>query len=208
MVDLVSAAKSFLAAPSREFFFPPPERVPSSEELASALAAKETRCFALLFEHPKLNPNTLHSQLRKTEAALRQSLREAGFSVGKSDFWTDEVSQSAILFDFSVWELPGLRHHVGPRTNQNPADQERFKSKYAAHKPYAKDGRWMVETQRKHTKADAFLSFLSVQRSGFGKNLREAARIDVVSGEGVLGIGDDSFSCFLARFLKPCRGTS
>ena len=135
---------------------------------------------------------------------MRQSIREAGFSVDKSDFWTDEVSQSVIIFDFSAWELPSLRHHVGPRTNQRVVDQDRFKAKYAASKPYVKDGRWVVETERKHTKAEAFLSFLAAQRSGFGKNLREAARIDIASGEDVLGIGDDSFSCFLGRFLKPC----
>lgn len=201
MGDFIAAASSFLVSPSREFFFPPPEKVPERDELLSAIRARKTRLIALIFEHPKINPNTLHSQLRKTEAALIQSIRDAGFRVQKSDFWTDEISQSVILFDFSVWELPKLRHHIGPRTSQNPADQERFKAKYAACKPYIKEGRWAVETERKYTEVEAILPVIIEQRHGFGKNLREAARIDVIEGEEILGVGDDSFSCFLGRFL-------
>jgi tRNA nucleotidyltransferase (CCA-adding enzyme) len=207
MGDFIAAASAFLASPSREFFFPKPERIPERDELLSAISSRKTRLIALLFEHPKINPNTLHSQLRKTEAALIQSIRDAGFRVGKSDFWTDEISQSLILFDFSVWELPRLRHHVGPRVNQNPSDQERFKAKYAACKPYVADGRWAVETERKYTEVGALLPVLIEQRHGFGKNLREAARIDVIKGEEILGVGDDSFSCFLGRFLSALNVT-
>jgi tRNA nucleotidyltransferase (CCA-adding enzyme) len=121
----------------------------------------------------------------------------------KSGFWTDERTQSVILFDFEVWQLPKTKHHLGPHIDQGPRDQERFLEKYAGCRPYVSEGRWVVDTEREFREVEELFPVVLGERRGFGKNLRDSTSISVVSGEKIVTLGGEDFRCFLGGFLPP-----
>jgi len=203
LAEFIVASVEFLKSPSREFFFPFKEKLPNKKELSRRMAQRGTELIAILFEHPRINPNTLYSQLRKTKFALEKSIDEFDFRILKSDLWTDENNLSAILFDFEVWKLPKIKHHLGPPIDKNLKDQENFIEKYKAFRPYIKNGRWVVDTEREFKKIEELLPKLIEERKGFGKNLRDVKKIDIIKGEDILEIENESFLSFMDGFLSP-----
>ncbi|MBU0762866.1 MAG: CCA tRNA nucleotidyltransferase [Candidatus Altiarchaeota archaeon] len=178
----------FLGKQSIDFFFPPEKPVKSVEELEGIMKSRGTKFFALVFKHEKINENTLYAQLRKTSKQLVRDLEDMEFTVFKHGFHTNEKDTSAIILEFEVHELPELVHHIGPPTNLDAVHQERFTTKYANEKPYIKDGRWVVDTKRKHTNARTALDELVNKKDGFGKNFREWNKPEVVEGKEIMTV--------------------
>jgi tRNA nucleotidyltransferase (CCA-adding enzyme) len=156
---------------------------------------------AIVLRHDKINVNTLYAQLRKTARSISSEYEEVEFEVFRSTFWTNEADTSAILLEFEVWQLPELVHHLGPPLNHDPANQERFMQKYKDDRPYAKDGRWVVDTRRKYRFVSDLLSEILVERRGFGKNLKNCRDIQAFEDEGILKINDLGWHSFLNEYL-------
>ncbi len=203
LAEFIVSANRLIELPSADFFFVKQSTIPDKKELSLRIKSRETKLFALVFNHPNINSNTLYSQLRKTENILKKSVHELGFRILKSGFWTDEVNRSIILFDFEVWSLPNIKHQIGPSIEQDPRDQRRFTEKYSSSKPYISKGRWAVETQREFKEVEKLLLKLITERKGFGKNLRIVEKIEIINGENIIKIDDKGFIGFMDSFLSP-----
>lgn len=204
LAEFIVASVEFLKLPSREFFFPKEEKIPEEKELLKRINLRGTKLIALLFQHERINPNSLYSQLRKTKTAITKSIEEPGFRVLKSDLWTNEENSSILLFDFEVWSLPRIKHHFGPPVDKNPRDQENFLEKYREHEPYIKEGRWVVDTKREFTEVENLLEKILSEKEGFGKNFREM-KAEMLIGKNVLSIDNKNFLRFLNKFLSPIQ---
>lgn len=200
LAEFMVASLEFLKGPNEEFFFPKDKKPKSKKELTRIMGTRGSKLIALLFKHGKINQNSLYSQLRRTNNALIKEIRGFGFKVFKSDIWTDEMTQSAILLEFEIWELPKVMHHLGPPIDRDIANQETFRQKYAKDEPYIKDGRWVVDTKRKYKTIDELIPKILMERRGFGKNLR-GVELKKVEGKKILNIGGKEFLRFMSGFL-------
>ena len=104
--------RRFLSAPSEKFFFSK-KIVRKPSEIAKAMKARGTRCYAVRFAAPKVVPDVLWPQLKKAAQALSRRLESLGFSVFGCYHWSDG-SECAILFELDRWELPAVAKAVGP----------------------------------------------------------------------------------------------
>jgi tRNA nucleotidyltransferase (CCA-adding enzyme) len=203
LAEFIVASVEFQKKPEKTFFFPEEQKIPPKKELLRRMNARGTSLFAVEFAHDKINPNTLYSQLRKTNEAIRAQIDEAGFRVLKSDVWTDEDKRSLIIYDLEVYRLPNIRHHFGPPIDKAPKEQEKFVEKYMHHAPYIKDGRWVVDTKRQYTEIEQLMPEILAKRSGFGKNLRGLKEIKTITGEEILENGNKNLLRLMDRFLTP-----
>ncbi|MEA3254516.1 MAG: CCA tRNA nucleotidyltransferase [Candidatus Altiarchaeota archaeon] len=203
LAEFIVASVEFLKSPQKEFFFPKEEQLLDEKELLNRMKARGTMLIAMKFVHERINPNTLYSQLRKTRRAIKKSIEEFGFKILKSDFWTDEVSNSVILLDLEVFSLPDIKHHLGPPIDKAPLEQENFLEKYRKYKPYIKEGRWVVDTKRKFTGIEGVIPLILEEKQGFGKNLRGVKEIKILKGKAVLKIKDKDFLKTMNKFLTP-----
>ena len=196
----IVTSNQYLQNPSEEHFFPKEKQMRSKEELIEAMYARGTKFTAIVFEHDKINANTLYAQLRKTTKQIVKDLEMQEFKIFKTAFWTNEKDKSIILLELEVWELPELTHHQGPPTSQDPKNQERFTQKYQKDKPYIKDGRWVVDTKRKHTNHHTALQEIINGKEGFGKNIKETRKI-IVENEKILEFESKKWRDYFNRII-------
>ena len=201
--EYIVAARNFLKAPVRSFFFPAKEKTPDKKELLKKMKARGTKVAAIEFTHPKINPNTLFSQLRKTQEAVKQSMELQGFKVLKSDIWTDELNRSLVIYDMEIFSLPNIKSHMGPPIDQARKEQEKFLQKYAKYRPYIKEDRWSADIEREYTDIEQLFPKIILDRTGFGKNLRELKEIKMLSGEDILKTRDADLLKVMDKFLTP-----
>lgn len=203
LAEFIVASVEFLESPQKEFFFPEKEKLLDEKKLLKRMDGRGTKLIAVKFRHDRINPNSLYSQLRKTKKAMEKSMEEFGFQILKSDFWTDEVNNSLILFDLEVFSLPKIKHHLGPPIDKAPREQENFLSKYRKYKPYIKEGRWVVDTKRKFTGIEEVIPRILEEKHGFGKTLREVKEIEILKGKEVLEIKNKELLKTMNKFLTP-----
>ncbi len=201
--EYIVAARNFMKAPARNFFYPAKETTPDKKELLKKMKARGTKVAALEFTHPKINPNTLFSQLRKTEEAVKQSIEHQGFAVLKSDIWTDELNTSLVIYELEIFSLPKVKSHMGPPIDQSLKEQEKFLQKYAKYPPYIKEDRWVADIEREYTGIEQLFPKIILDRTGFGKNLRELKEIKMLSGEDILKTRDADLLRAMDKFLTP-----
>jgi len=200
LAEFIIASAEFLKNPALEYFFPTVKKPRSEKELAKNIRERGTLLLAFAFKHGKVNPNSLYDQIRATERALKQEIEEYEFSIFRSGFWTNEKNTSVILLEFDVWNLPKIKHHPGPPIDVDPANQERFLEKYKTDKPYIKDGRWVVNTEREFKSVGELLPQILKERKGFGKELR-TAKFSVLKNKELLRLKENSFRKYLDTFL-------
>ncbi|OYT54237.1 MAG: CCA tRNA nucleotidyltransferase [Candidatus Altiarchaeales archaeon ex4484_2] len=192
-------AERFLEKPGREYFFPPDRTAPPIPKIKGAMESRGTRFLLMEFNHPAINVNSLHSQLRKTLKATELLMEERGFRFVKSGYWTNEVNLSIILFELEVHALPVIEKRLGPPADKKGGDQKRFRDKYG--KTYLEDGRWMADAEREYKTARQLIEKITAERRGFGRNLREEAKVEIKEGVEVLELRDKSYLLFLKDFL-------
>jgi tRNA nucleotidyltransferase (CCA-adding enzyme) len=200
LAEFIIAASEFLKQPTMESFFPTEQKARSERELLKDIRRRGTKLIAFAFTHGKVNPNSLYDQLRATEKALIQEIHACGFSTFRSGHWTNEKNKSIVLLEFDVWQLPTIKHQLGPPIDIDPANQERFLEKYRKDRPYIKDGRWVVDTEREFKKIEQLLPAILHERKGFGKELR-CAKAGILQDNGILAIRDGDYRRFLDGFL-------
>lgn len=203
LAEFIFSAMEFIKFPTEEFFFPKQEKPKGRKELLNRMKSRGTKIIAISFKHEKINPNTLFSQLRKMKYVISRTVEDSGFRILKSDFWTNEINHSTILLDFEVWNLPRVKHHLGPPIDMNPKEQEKFLEKYRKYSPYIKDDRWVVDTEREFREVEELLQKILKEKQGFGKNLREIRKFEILTDEKILKIDNKEFLIFMGRFLPP-----
>ncbi len=198
--EFIVACRNFIENPGEEFFFPKVEKVPGKQGIIDKFMMRGTKLIALAFSHERINPNTLYSQLRKTEESIKTQIQDYNFKILKSGFWTDEVNKSVILYEFDVWKLPNVVRRFGPRIDMDIENQENFISKYESKKPYVENGKWVVDAERKFTDVIEVVELIVEGKMGFGKDVKEF-KVDILVDEGVFESEGEGGLRFLGRFF-------
>ena len=203
MLQFASAARSFLAEPRLDFFFPPSQAPLLDEEIIALINARGTMLILFEFAAPDVVEDVLYPQLRKAEGSIKALLERSGFSLLRSDVSTYR-DRAVMLFEMEVWQLSGACQRTGPPIWQ--ADHlARF---LAAHPsplsgPYIANGKVVVEEARRYTSARDLLAGESANLS-MGKHLSASIRSghNIYVGLELLGIKDEGFRIFLAQYFQ------
>ena len=195
-------AKKYIEKPDLEYFFPKPVEALSNGELEGIISGRKTFFAVLSFQHEKKNVNTIYAQLRKTMKHIVKALESMEFIIFRSGFWTNEKDSSVILLEFELWKLPKLIHHIGPPLKLDIENQKRFLDKYMGDKPYQKDGRWVVDTERQIRDAESALDEIISSKGGFGKNFREFENAKVFYQKDIVKIEEKGWHQYLTDYLS------
>jgi tRNA nucleotidyltransferase (CCA-adding enzyme) len=202
----VELARGYLNAPSRLFFFPPDEPVLSREELTSWINSKGTCLYAITFATPPYIPEVVVPQLRRSLDSIRGLLERNGFIVNSAGCEMFEA-RCVLLFELDADQVPNTRRHIGPPL-WNRANADRFFEKYLACSipglaggPYIENGRYVVEVQRRYSRAADLLRSPDVMEVGLGRHVRQSLirHWEVCSG-GECWAPD--IAPFLSRFIR------
>ncbi|MHB8120040.1 MAG: CCA tRNA nucleotidyltransferase [Methanothrix sp.] len=202
MLQFASVARSFLAEPKLDFFFPPQQAPLSDEELIAQINARGTMPILLEFAAPDVVEDVLYPQLRKAEGSIKALLERSGFSLLRSDVSTYR-DRAVMLFEMQIWQLSKASQRIGP-----PAWEADHLSRFlAAHQsplsgPYIANGKVVVEEARRYTSARDLLEAENANLS-LGKHLSASIRDghNIYAGLELLGIKDEGFRIFLAHYF-------
>jgi tRNA nucleotidyltransferase (CCA-adding enzyme) len=145
----IHACKDYNTNPRLEFFFPN-EIVPlPMSEIKKRIQERATTLLSITFEKPKILPDILYSQIRKSLRSIITLCEKSGFRLIDSNYFVnDEVM---MLLEFEVFSLPLAKPHKGPPVwhrnafdflNKWTSSPEVFKG------PYIKTGHWFVDKRR------------------------------------------------------------
>jgi len=201
-------ARALLAAPSVERFAATDPEPISAAGVREHVRRRGTTPMAVAFSPPDLVDDQLWPQLRRSESGLVDELDRRGFDVLRSAaFATQDRSAAAILVELAVAERPRVRRHDGPPVHV-AAHARGFYEKYAddpdAYGPFVADGRYVVEREREHATAAAFLESDAVFDVRLGTHVASAleAGYDVLVGDAVASLAED-FGVELAAYFDP-----
>ncbi|MCK9565859.1 MAG: CCA tRNA nucleotidyltransferase [Methanothrix sp.] len=203
MLQFATVARSFLAEPKLDFFFPPSQSPLSDEELIALINERGTMPILLEFAAPDVVEDVLYPQLRKAEGSIKALLERRGFSLLRSDVSTYR-DRAVMLFEMQVWQLSKACPRIGP-----PAWETEHLARFlAAHPaplsgPYIANGKVVVEEARQYTSARDLLAEESANLS-LGKHLSASIRDghNIYAGHELLGIKDEGFRTFLAHYFR------
>ena len=109
----VYECRRFLKDPSEKFFFAK-KVVRSTAEIRKMMKRRKTKLLAISFMAPKVVPDVLWPQLRKTEQALVRHLESLDFSVFGYYRWSNG-KECVIMLELDRWALPSVRKAIGPK---------------------------------------------------------------------------------------------
>jgi len=203
MLQFASVARSFLAEPKLDFFFPPSQAPLSDEQIIALINARGTMPILLDFAAPDVVEDVLYPQLRKAEGSIKALLERSGFSLLRSDVSTYR-DRAVMLFEMQVWQLSKACPRIGP-----PAWEAEHLSRFLeAHPvplsgPYIANGKVVVEEARQYTSACDLLA-AKIANLSLGKHLAVSIRggHNIYAGYELLGIKDEGFRIFLAHYFQ------
>ncbi|HPM26173.1 MAG TPA: CCA tRNA nucleotidyltransferase, partial [Methanothrix sp.] len=158
MLQFALAARTFMALPDIEFFFANPPAPLSDREIEALMEERGTLPLLIEFAAPDVVEDVLYPQLRKAESSVNALLERKGFSILRSDV-ISYSNRAALLLEMEVWRLSRACRREGP-----PVWQADHISRFlAAHPktlsgPYVKDGRLVVEEERRYAQAADLLA--------------------------------------------------
>ncbi|MCX8153111.1 MAG: CCA tRNA nucleotidyltransferase [Candidatus Bathyarchaeota archaeon] len=210
---LVAAARAFLKAPCREFFYPPENSALPVEALKGSLENRGSALIFITIEGIEAVPDVLWGQLYRTQRALCKLLELNDFRVIRQACWSDEKTLSVLVFELEQRFLSGAKKHVGPPL-ERIKECDNFLAKYAyasnvVSGPYVEGDRWVVLLQRKFIDA---VGLLKEKLKDGGRRIGVAERIaclfreklEILVNNEVIDVYQRSsnFAKFLTAFLS------
>lgn len=179
MFEFVELARGYRESPDRSFFSVPVSPVLSREDLLAVLTEKGTFLYMITLETPPYIPDVVVPQLRRSLESLKGLLERNGFPVNHADC-AMSGAVCIFLFELGTGQVPCSRKHSGPPL-WNQENSHRFFAKYISGSPHAtlggpyiENGRYIVEVQRRYTRADDLLRSPEVLSVGLGKHVRQS----------------------------------
>jgi tRNA nucleotidyltransferase (CCA-adding enzyme) len=209
MAGFMAASRNFLHNPKNEYFYPVSVST-DKDEILSKFDKKGTKTLIISFKPPKVPADAIYPQLKKTETSLRIKLEQNDFKVLESGYWTDEAEIALIIIEFSVWDLPIYKKHLGPQV-WNYNHQKRFMEKYDD--AWLEGDHWVVNIKRKHTSAQSLIFSLlkkeNIHHLKIGKHLKE----EILHQHEIIELNEfllkkecsSEVLNFFYRFLNPGR---
>jgi len=203
MLQFALAARTFMARPDIEFFFANPPAPLSDREIEALMEERGTLPLLIEFAAPDVVEDVLYPQLRKAESAVKALLERKGFSILRSDV-ISYGNRAALLLEMEVWRLSRACRREGP-----PVWQADHISRFlAAHPktlsgPYVKDGRLVVEEERRYAQAADLLA-AELASLSLGRHISASIRsgYKIYAGKELLAIKDDGYRIFLAEYFQ------
>jgi tRNA nucleotidyltransferase (CCA-adding enzyme) len=197
--EFIGACRRFLESPSIDYFFPPPVKPFSEEELLELLSQRETLLFTIAFDAPDIVEDTLFPQLRKAEESISAMMERHEFKVYRSGVWSDMI-RCVILFEMLVWELPDIERHLGPPLEERE-HSKKFLEKYP--EAYIMDYRYAADIKRRHRDVYGLISH-KLNSCGLGKQVARSLREEsiILTDRDVLAFGPE-LGKYLKIFLAP-----
>jgi tRNA nucleotidyltransferase (CCA-adding enzyme) len=203
MFEFVEYCRGYLENPTTGFFFPPEQAGVDREGFARALARRGTNLFAISFATPPLIPDIVVPQLRRSLASIRGLLNRNGFAVLQDDCAMGE-DRCILVLELLGAHLAPVTRHMGPPL-WDRANAEKFAEKYMKNilsGSFIRDGRYMVDLERRFSDAKALLLSPEILAVGLGKHVKQSMEKGWKVHEGV-ECWDDEFRVFLSRFIEP-----
>lgn len=189
----------------RGSLFEPSEPDPIDEAtVRAAIDRRGTTPVAVRFDAPDLVDDQLWPQLYRSLDGVTSELDRLGFDVLRAEAFADG---SAVLFvELEVAERPAIERHEGPPVHVGEHARG-FYEKYAdtdAAGPYVDGDRYVVERERTHANAPAFLRSDAIFDVALGAHVESTLEdgYDVLVGEEVTTL-PDAFGVELARYFDP-----
>lgn len=203
MLQFALAARTFMARPDIEFFFANPPAPLSDREIEALMEERGTLPLLIEFAAPDVVEDVLYPQLRKAESSVNALLERKGFSILRSDV-ISYGNRAALLLEMEVWRLSPACRREGP-----PVWQADHISRFlAAHPkilsgPYIKDGRMVVEEERRYAQAADLLA-AELASLSLGRHISASIRsgYKIYAGVELLAIKDDGYRIFLAEYFQ------
>ena len=203
MLQFALAARTFMARPDIEFFFANPPAPLSDREIEALMEERGTLPLLIEFAAPDVVEDVLYPQLRKAESSVKALLERKGFSILRSDV-ISYGNRAALLLEMEVWRLSPACRREGP-----PVWQADHISRFlAAHPktlsgPYVKDGRLVVEEERRYAQAADLLA-AELASLSLGRHISASIRsgYKIYAGKELLAIKDDGYRIFLAEYFQ------
>ena len=203
MSEFVEYCRGYLEKPSKEFFSLPEQAGIGRKGFASALTRRGTSLFAITFATPPLIPDIVVPQLRRSLASIRGLLDRNGFAVLQVDCAMGE-ERCILVLELLVDRLPPVTRHTGPPL-WDRANAEKFAGKYQENPlsgPFIRDGRYMVDLERKFPEAKGLLHSPEILAIGLGKHVKQSMEKGWEVHEG-RECWRDEFGVFLSHFIEP-----
>jgi len=179
--EFVAAARAFSDKPSKSFFFARRVTPLSAKGFRREMRRRGWNLVAIEFGRVDAVVDVLWSQLYRTERALRNLLRQAGYRVTRSASWSDEEKLNVIIFELENVILPPARKHVGPQVSRSKASelflQKHLNEVRSISGPWVDEDRWAVAQLRENTSA---LQLLRSRIRDGGRQVGVASRIAAV----------------------------
>jgi len=203
MFEFVEYCRGYLEEPMPDFFFPPEQAGVDRKSFARALARRGTNLYAISFETPPLIPDVVVPQLRRSLASIRGLLNRNGFAVLQDDCAMGE-DRCILVLELLVNRLAPVTRHTGPPL-WDRANAVKFAEKYMKNPlsgPFIRDGRYMVDLERKFPDATDLLRSPEILAVGLGKHVKQSMEKGWEIHEGE-ECWREEFRVFLSHFIEP-----
>ena len=148
----VAAARQFLRQAGTWYFFPPKFKPRTRAQLARQIDGHGHEILVISFKHRLIVPDVLWGQLMRLEKNLVELMKREDFQVYRSDVWSDERLESAILLETDCLILPQVKTQKGPPVSKKEDSQSFLERHLGASDtvtgPWVDEDRWMVDKKR------------------------------------------------------------
>lgn len=216
LFQFIAASNLFLKKPSLKFFYPPETKPLTPKEAEQKLKTRGSSLVFIKFGKVEAVSDVLWGQLYKSQKSLKKMLLHHDFNVIRDYAWSNEDNLNLFIFEVENHRLPPIKKHLGPPLEKE-ADCENFLKKHnnspqTISGPYIENGRWVVETTRKH---GDMVDLLKDKLGDGGRNVGVAESIatilpktlEIMVNEEVLKLytSNRDFAKFLTEYLdgKP-----
>ncbi len=210
--NFVAAGREFLRHPGLWYFFPPKFTAKTKSQFAKRVDQLGRELIAVSLRHQTMVMDVLWGQLMKLERSFVDMMVREDFRPRRSEVWTDEKRESAILVETDETLLPLVKTHLGPPVSKE-GDSLSFIDRHISARdtvrgPRVEGDRWLVEKKRQITNARDLLKGsiwdkthgLSIPKQ-LEKDFPRTAR--VLKGREVLSLlGRNGFDQVLWEFLE------
>jgi tRNA nucleotidyltransferase (CCA-adding enzyme) len=214
--EFIAASRMFLQKPSENYFYPPKTQALKPRKIGNILKTHGSTLIFVKFGKVYVVPDVLWGQLYKSQRSLRKMLQQHNFNVIRDAVWSNEQDLNVFLFEVEHRFLPPVKRHLGPPIEKR-ADCEKFLQKHVGSPntisgPRVEEGRWIVETRRKHTDVVALLAETlenGGRRAGVADKIAQtiAETLQILTSEEILELykANTEFADFFTQFLggKP-----
>lgn len=176
MCTFIELAVLYNNKPDKSFFFRKKEVHVSPDEFKCHLHKRGTKLYAITFPTPHYPEDTIVPQLRRSCNSIVNLLEKNEFNVNRADCIMQE-DECMIVVEIITDRLPSLKRHTGPPV-WNRTNAKKFCDKYLMENccagPYIKEGKYVVEIERKYVYARELLFSEELKNIGHGKHIRIA----------------------------------